>query len=333
MRVSSMQKPTVVVVGTIFVDLKCFPKYEINYKGRNPGRVQFVHGGVGRNVAETMGLLGSNVRFSSSVQEGGLGHEVLHRLNEAGVDVDGINVSPAPDAHGMWVAILHRDGDLACSISQPPNPVHAAEAWQRHGKRLLNGACLVVLELDLSDKLADLAIADAHAAGKDIVALPGNFEAIRRRPDLLAQVHTFICNQVEAEELWGEEKPVSSVPAAKEAVRAILERGMEQLVITLGAQGSVGFARGMSEPFHVPALQVDVVDTTGAGDAFVAGLAHALAAGGSLKLAVQAATRVAAWTVGVNESVCLVIPERMAGDPWEGWAELAAQGRQPQFDM
>lgn len=330
---SSKKKPPVVVVGTIFVDLKCFPKYEINYKGRNPGRVQFYHGGVGRNVAETMALLGSDVRFSSSVQEGGLGHEVLGRLHDAGVDIDGVNVTPAPDAHGMWVAILHRDGDLACSISQSPNPAHAIEAWERHGKRLLADARIAVVELDLSDRLADLAIAEATAAGVPIVALPGNFEAIRRRPDFLSKVQTFVCNQVEAEELWGQDKPVSSVPAAREAVKAILERGMEQVVVTLGAQGSVALARGMTEPIFVPALQVDVVDTTGAGDAFVAGLSHALAMGAPLKRAVEAATRVAAWTVGVGESVCLSIKERMAADPWEGWTELSANTRQVAFEL
>lgn len=327
-----MEKASVVVVGTIFVDLKCFPKYEINYRGRNPGQARFFHGGVGRNVAETMALMGSDVKFSSSVQEGGLGHEVLSRLHEAGVDVDSVNVTAAHDAHGMWVAILHRDGDLACSISQMPNTIHMEEAWARHGQRMLKEARLVVLEMDLSDKLAEAVITEAEGAGVPVVALPGNFESIRRRPDLLPRIDTFICNQVEAEELYGV-KPVNSVPTAKEAVRAILDRGMKQMVVTLGAQGSVAFTRGMDEPVHIPAQLVTVMDTTGAGDAFVAGLSHALAAGAPLRLAVQAATRVAAWTVGVNESVCLDIPDRIKRDPWEGWHEIETARRQRSFNL
>jgi len=330
--VSAKAKVPVVVVGTIFVDLKCFPKYEINYRGRNPGTAQFYHGGVGRNVAETMALLGSDVRFSSSVQEGGIGHEVLARLHEAGVDVDSINVSAAPDAHGMWVAILHRDGDLACSISQMPDTQYMEEAWRTHGQRIVRDAQLTVLEFDLSDQLAEEVLRDAEAAGVPVVGLPGNFECIRRRPDLLPRLNTFICNQVEAEELAGG-KPISSIPAAKQAARVILERGLEQVVITLGAQGAVALARGWDEPFHVPVLPVDVVDTTGAGDAFVAGLSHALAAGAGLKLAVQAAARVAAWTVSSSESVCRDIPERIARDPWEGWGEINNASRQTSFDI
>ena len=313
-------KAPVVVVGTIFVDLKCFPKYELNFKGRNPGQTEFFHGGVGRNVAETMALLGSPVRFSSSVGEGGIGHEVLRRLQESGVEIDGINITTAPDGHGMWVAILHRDGDLACSVSQMPNTAHMEEAWRRHGKRQLDGAGLAVVELDLSDRLVEDALSDAAAAGVPVVALPGNFECVRRNPGFLGRVHTFVCNQIEAEELWG--KPVSSVPAAKQAAKAILERGMEQLVITVGAQGSVAYSRELAEPVHVPALQVEVVDTTGAGDAFVAGLTHGLARGASLTVAVQAAARVAAWTVTHSESVCRDIPARIQGDAWEGWLEI-----------
>jgi sulfofructose kinase len=76
------------------------------------------------------------------------------------------------------------------------------------------------------------------------------------------------------------------------------------------------------EPVHVPALPVEVVDTTGAGDAFVAGLSHAIAVGAPLHLAVQAATRVAAWTVNHEESVCRNIRERIASDPWDRWGEL-----------
>jgi pseudouridine kinase len=325
-------KSPVVVVGTVFVDLKCFPKYEINYKGRNPGTAKFFHGGVGRNVAETMALLGSDVRFSSSVTEGAIGHEVLGRLNDAGVDVDSVNVTASPDGHGMWVAILHLDGDLACSISQMPNTVYMEDAWAKHGRRLLKDARICVLELDLSEKLADAVLNDAQEAGVPVVGLPGNFEAIRKRPDLLARLGTFVCNQVEATELYGD-KPITSVPAAKVAARAILNRGLEQVVVTLGAQGAVALARGWDEPFYVPALPVEVADTTGAGDAFVAGLSHALGAGANLRLAVQAAARVAAWTVSSSESVCRDIKQRIAQDPWEGWGEINSTSWQSSFDF
>lgn len=310
----------VVVVGTVFVDLKCFPKYEINYKGTNPGRTRFYHGGVGRNVAETMALLGSKVRFSSAVQEGGMGHEVLVRLNEAGVNLDGVLTTPDPEGMGMWVAILHRDGDLACSISQMPNTRYLEEAWARYGRRLLDGACLMVLELDYSVSLVEQAIQNAHEAGVQVVGLPASSECIKARPDLISGIDTYVLNQVEAEQIWG--KPVASIPAAEQAARAILELGPKQVVVTLGALGCVVAEKGKGFPIYVPAMPVEVVDTSGAGDAFVAGLSHALARGAGLRRAAEVGARVAAWTVSHAETVCLDIPRRIKADNWSGWREL-----------
>jgi len=318
--VSAASGAPVVVVGTVFVDLKCFPKYEINYKGRNPGRTRFYHGGVGRNVAETMALLGSQVRFSSAVQEGGMGHEVMVRLNEAGVSLDGILTTPDPEGMGMWVAILHRDGDLACSISQMPNTRYLEEAWTRHGRRLLDGARLLVLEMDYSVALAEQAVKDAHEAGVQVVGLPASSECIRARPELMGMIDTYVLNQVEAEEMLG--KPVASIPAAEQAAKAILERGPKQVVVTLGALGCVVAERGKGLPLYVPAMPVEVVDTSGAGDAFVAGLSHALAHGASLRRAAEVGTRVAAWTVSQAETVCQDIPRRLRTDTWSGWRDF-----------
>ncbi len=310
----------VVVVGNVFVDLKCFPQNELNFKGRNLGRTQFFHGGVGRNTAETMALLGSRVRFSSAVQEGGIGAEVLARLRESGVETDGILVSAAPESMGMWVAILHRDGDLACSISQVPDTRYQEEAWARHGRRLLEGAGYCVLELDFSVALVEQALRDAREMGVKVIGLPGNSECIRRKPELIAGLHTYVCNQVEAEELWG--SPVASIPAAQHAARAIMDRGPSQVVVTLGALGCVVAERGMGEPIYVPAMAVEVVDTSGAGDSFVAGLSHALACGADIRRAAEAAVRVAAWTVSTNDSVCTEIPQLKKDDAWPGWETL-----------
>jgi sugar/nucleoside kinase (ribokinase family) len=70
-------------------------------------------------------------------------------------------------------------------------------------------------------------------------------------------------------------------------------------------------------PFHVPALPIAVIDTTEAGDAFVAGVSHARGGGADLRRAMEIASRVAAWTVSSPESVCRDLPERIAAGGWE----------------
>ena len=73
-----MQAGTV-VFGTVFMDCKGFAANRYDPLGRNVGTVRFIHGGVGRNVAENLALAGSSPVFVSSVDEGGLGGEVLAR--------------------------------------------------------------------------------------------------------------------------------------------------------------------------------------------------------------------------------------------------------------
>lgn len=314
----------VVVLGTTFVDLKCFPSNELNFKGRNQGVTRFYHGGVGRNVAETMALLGSQVRFVSSVQQDGVGREVISRLERHGVDLTGLHCVDEPGGHGLWVAILHKDGDLACSLSQLPHYKFMKEAWRRNGRQVLEGAEWCVLELDSSVSLPEQVALDARELGVKLIGLPGNFVAIRKKPSILEGLHTWICNQNEAEELA--DQPITSLPEAAMAVQKIQARwGIRQVVVTLGALGAAFADFETGDHGHVPVQLVHAVDTTGAGDSFVAGCSHALVHGATLRRAVEVATRVAAWTVSSDEAVCLDMKERIAKDPWEGWLELGAK--------
>lgn len=313
----------VVVVGTVFVDIKAFAGGPIDPDGRNLGNVQIVHGGVGRNVAETMALLGIPVRFASSVTVGGLGDEVLARLHALGVDTTAVG-KVAEAGMGMWVAILHPDGNLALSISQMPAVGMMKAAWRSAAAEALAGAGLCVLELDLDAEMAEMVLRDAGAAGVPVVGLPGNFSVVQARPDLLRGLDTFIINQHEAALLLA--TPVGSDPAAAvAAARAVCGRGPANAVVTLGAAGAA--AAGARGDGWVPAHPVAVRDTTGAGDAFAAGFSYALAAGAPLPTALGSAARVAAWTVNSAESVCRDLPERRAADDWPGWGRLGRGAR------
>ncbi len=310
----------VVVVGTVFVDVKAFSNSPLDPDGRNLGRVQFVQGGVGRNVAETMALLGGQVRFASSVTAGGLGEEVLVRLHALGVDTTAVGKA-AEAGMGMWVAILRPDGNLALSLSQMPDLTMMKAAWRSAGPELLAGAGLCVLELDLDAEMAELVLQAASAAGVPVIGLPGNFSVVRARPDLLQQLDTFILNQHEAGLLLGAPVP-QDADAALASARVICagDTRLRNAVVTLGAAGAV--AAGQRGEARVTALRAEVRDTTGAGDAFVAGFSHAVNAGAGLTGALACAARVAGWTVNSAESVCRDLPARIAADDWAGWTKL-----------
>ncbi|MBO7373749.1 MAG: carbohydrate kinase family protein, partial [Oscillospiraceae bacterium] len=94
----------IVVVGNVFVDFKGFPEGAFIPTGRNAGRVEIVHGGVGRNVAEDIANVELRPRFVSMVDNTAQGAEVLRKLQNHKVDTKFIAV--VPDGMGIWLAVM-----------------------------------------------------------------------------------------------------------------------------------------------------------------------------------------------------------------------------------
>jgi sugar/nucleoside kinase (ribokinase family) len=112
--------PTVAVVGTIFMDCKGFAKQKYNPAGRNLGSIKFVHGGVGRNVAENMANLLVNTMFVSSVDRTGVGREVTARLAENKVNTEYVLETEARGM-GMWLAVIYGSKVASWTIQSDEN--------------------------------------------------------------------------------------------------------------------------------------------------------------------------------------------------------------------
>ncbi len=95
------------------------PNKIIFRKEETSGSIEFVHGGVGRNVAENLANLELNTAFVSTMDHSGLGLEIKQRLQDVQVNTDFLK--PANQGMGMWLAVLDENGDLAGSISQMPD--------------------------------------------------------------------------------------------------------------------------------------------------------------------------------------------------------------------
>lgn len=314
---------SVVVIGTIFIDCKGFAGNTYHALSRNLGRIAFVHGGVARNVAENMANLEVPVTFLTTADRSAIGQEVLDRLSRNGVNCDHIAKYDG-EGMGMWLAILDESGNLAGSISQMPNLAHYEEMIGREGEQTISQASHVVLELDLNENVSRRVVELAARHRKPIYGIPGNFDVISRHPELLRGMACFICNHHEAERLLNADLSamLASMPAADAAaamiplLRQFLHAsGIQSIVVTLGAHGSVYCDAATGAGGYQPVFPVQLVDSTGAGDAFFSGTVTALVRGLTLAEAVVCGTRVAAWTIESAESTCPDLRERMRRDP------------------
>ena len=289
------------VIGSVFVDVKGFAREAYKPLERNVGDVQVAAGGVCRNVAENLRKLGVETAFVSMVDDDAFGAQVRDGLAALGVDV--AHVIPAPRGMGMWLAILDEKGDLAGSISRQPD-FAALEAYlRRNGDAIMSAADGVALDFDMNADITAMVMALAGKHGKPVYSIVGNMGVILRHPEYLHDVACFICNEMEAGRLFREDlteaTPEETVKARRKGSALV---GIPAMVVTMGPRGAVYADNTTGEFGYCPPLEVAVVDTTGAGDAFFSAAVAALMGGAPLSQAVQEGTKLAARTLGVAGS-------------------------------
>ena len=292
----------IVVVGNVFVDIKGFPDDLYIPTGRNAGRVEIVHGGVGRNVVEDIANVELRPVFVSMVDDTAEGESVLRKLKNHKVNTDYVAVTP--DGMGMWLAVFNQYGDVAGSISKRPNMEPLKRLLEEKGDEIFKNADSIVLEIDLDKDIVKLVFKYAEKYGKKVYAVVANMGIASQRRDFLQSIDCFVCNALEAGILFVSD---FSEMGPEELCEALSERVISaripSMVVTMGSRGAV-YADMDGGKGICPAEKVKVRDTTGAGDAFCAGVAIGLTYGKSMSDAVEIGTRLASSVITVSENVC-----------------------------
>lgn len=295
-------KNGIVIIGTVFVDIKGYPAAKYIPGGRNAGRVVQVHGGVSRNVAEDIGNVELRPTFVTSVSADGVGRDVIEKLSKHRVNMKYTRVSP--DGMGTWLAVFDNSGDVVASISSRPDTSVIAGIIEEQGDEIISQADSVAVEVDIEEHILKRVLTIAKRYGKKVFALVSNMSIAVKRRDLLRQVDCLVCNAQEAGLFFTEDY----TGASPEEMREILAnriRGSEisRMVVTMGGDGAV-YASKDGDSGFVPPVNVDIVDTTGCGDAFFAGVCIGLTYGKTLEEACHIGTRLAASVIVTHENVC-----------------------------
>lgn len=248
----------VVVVGGTNMDVVARTSAPLVAATSNPGTTRLSPGGVGRNVAACLGLLGAPVRLVSAVGQDAFGDEVLRVTAACGVDVGAVRRVPGART-GTYTAVLDDAGELAAAVSDMA-VVDALELETLH----LADAALVVVDGNLSAPQVAHALASAGAAGVPVAFEPVSVAKAARSADLVRDLFLVTPNSDELAALTGR-----ATEQWREGVADLHARGVEHVWLRQGSGGSWVCTRDR-DPVHVPALPATVVDVTGAGDAMLA---------------------------------------------------------------
>ncbi|EWT04764.1 ribokinase [Intrasporangium chromatireducens Q5-1] len=243
-------------------------------------------GGKGGNQAVTVAVLGADVGFVGAVGADDAGESYLSHLRRHGVDVSGVAVVPHVDT-GTAIILVDDSGENLIVVDPGANSA-VEPGWVEEHVRAAEPA-VVLAQLEVPVPVLE-SMAASLAADVTFVLNPAPMQA---DPDdlakLLQRVDVLVPNRKELGQLARTAEP-ETLAEVQRCLGALSFDGT--VVVTLGADGAVVREVG-GEPTHHPALSVDPVDTTGAGDAFCGALAVGIAAGRELSDAVRRAIEVA----------------------------------------
>lgn len=277
----------ITVVGSSNVDLiatvKALPAPGETVLGKN-----FVQamGGKGANQAVGAARLGADVTFVARIGDDAYGEACLSAYQTEGIQTDFVLKTPATP-NGVALIGVADNGENNIIVISGANMKLTPQDVQQ-ATEVIRGADVLLLQLEVPLESVMAAAEIAHQHGVKVILNPAPYQELPR--ELLQKVSVLTPNEHEAAQM------LNHAPQTDEALaNGLLGMGVQGAVITRGAQGAL--VAGSWGRVTVPTYPVKAVDTTGAGDAFNAGLAVAMAEGRSLHEAAQFAAAVAALSV------------------------------------
>jgi len=227
-------------------------------------------GGKGANQAVGCARLGAYTYMVSRVGKDFMGEELLKNLRENGVDTRYIRVDEETHTGVAFILLDESSGENMIAVA-PGTDYRVSVEDVDNSMKAIEESDVLLLQLEIPVETVYYAAKKAWEKGVKVVLNPA---PARELPsDIYRYLYALTPNRVEASLLSGVE--VKTIDDAVKAGRELVSRGVEYVVITLGREGSLIVSRDMAK--HVPAFKVKAVDTTGAGDAFNAALAVAIA--------------------------------------------------------
>ncbi len=285
-----MIKNSILVVGSsntdMIIKVNHIPKPGETILG---GKFATAAGGKGANQAVAAARAGGEVTFIARVGKDMFGDRAIAGFLADGINVHYVSRDPAKPS-GVALIFVGADGENSIAVASGANGSLAAGDLKK-AKSVFSRASVVVLQLETPLKTVTAAARLSAAAGARVILNPAPAQPLP--DDLLARVYLLTPNESEAELLTG--VAVSDEPTAARAAEALLGRGVQNVIVTMGARGA--FVAGKQGRRLVPGYKVKPVDTTAAGDVFNGTLAVALAEGKPLLEAARFANAAAAISV------------------------------------
>ena len=283
------------MVGGVNMDIGGISHAQLVSADSNPGRVRISLGGVGRNIAHNMALMGLDVRMVTVLGGDFYAQKIVSTCGEMGIDISR-SLRVADAITSTYLFISGPDGDMKLAISDMDIYSHLTPAFLASKLSLFNNAKLLVVDTNIpAESIAWLV---EHVEVPVFADPVSTAKAEKLRP-VLGKLHTIKPNRIEAELLSG--VSITDERSLRRAANVLLKTGLQQVFISLGAGGV--FAANQDRGLHLPSIPGPMVNATGCGDAFMAALAWAYMEGMDLEQSAYAGLAASSIALEGSETI------------------------------
>tara|TARA_Y100001954_G_scaffold69801_5_gene76413 strand:- start:927 stop:1850 length:924 start_codon:yes stop_codon:yes gene_type:complete len=294
-----MASKKLIVLGSVNADhvlqVDSFPRPGETVTGHG---YKVLPGGKGANQAVAAARLGGEVGFVACVGDDDFGSRMIKAFQDDGMDTRAVMAVPGMPT-GVALIQVAANGENSIAIAAEANACLTAEALEQH-LEYLGSAGMLLMQLESPIETVELAARTVASAGGKVVLNPAPAQPLS--DDLLAHLTMITPNETEAEVLTG--VTVSDEDSARQAADILHGKGIETVIITLGAQGA--YCSGPDGARLITGFSVKATDTTAAGDTFNGGLVVALQEGKTMDEAVgfaHAAAAISVTRLGAQTSI------------------------------
>jgi len=266
-----------VVIGGVNMDIWGSPKIKLVARDSAPGFVRMSPGGVGRNIAHNLCLLGLDVSLCAALGDDANGVVLKKACEELGMDMSLCPVIPGQHS-STYLYITDEDGDMALAINEMDICREISPAYLAGILPELEKSSALVLDANLSEEAIAFI---CSSTSLPIYADPVSTVKGGKFLPHLKRLRCFKPNLEEARMLSGETEP-------EKAARKLVEMGVERVFLSMGSRGMI--AASKDELHHLPVIPTDIVNTNGAGDSAMAAIIWADMQGMSLYDTARAAS-------------------------------------------
>ena len=284
-----------VVIGGVNVDIGGKPFAPLVAADSNPGSVSTSLGGVGRNIAHNLCLMGADVRMLTAYGDDLNGERVAASCSELGIDLShALRVTGGTTS--TYLYLTDETGEMALAVSDMEICKKITPQYLAANLNLLQNAQVVVSDTNIPEESLQY-LAEKCTAPLFIDPV-STTKAEKLRP-ILGRIHTLKPNRLEAELLSGVK--IETMADMEKAADKLIEMGVHRMFISLGGDGV--YAVMGDQKLHLPNIPGTMVNTTGCGDAFMAAITWAYLEGMDLYSTARAALAAGSIAMESNETI------------------------------